>query len=83
MLFNFNRRGSWTSTNLVYLNCGKTVFLITGLTKQLPKIYNSSLNTTHFARKPNWLYFDPFLLSPIIFSPLSKSLHSHMKTTCT
>ena len=41
---------SWLTANLLTLNSSKTEFLLIGLTKQLAKIQNSSLNTTHSAR---------------------------------
>ena len=44
------RISSWMTANLLTLNSSKTEFLITGLSKQLAKINNSSLTTTHSAR---------------------------------
>ena len=41
---------SWIAASLLTLNSSKTEFLLTGLRKQLDKIHNSSLNTTHSAR---------------------------------
>jgi len=41
---------SCMSANLLTLNSSKTEFLIIGLKRQLSKIDNSSLNTTHSAR---------------------------------
>jgi len=38
------------TVNLLTLNSCKTEFLLTGLSKKLTKIHNSSLNTTHSAR---------------------------------
>jgi len=45
-----NRISSWVTANLLTLNSSKTKFLLIGLCKQLAKIYNSLLNTTHSAR---------------------------------
>jgi len=42
-----DRIPSWMTANLLTLNSSKTEFLLTGLSKQLAKISNSSLNTTH------------------------------------
>ena len=41
---------SWMTANLLTLNSSKTEFLLIGLSKQLAKINNSSLTTTHSAR---------------------------------
>jgi len=38
------------TTNLLTLNSSTTEFLLIGLRKQLDKIHNSSLSTTHSAR---------------------------------
>jgi len=38
------------TSNLLTLSFSKTEFLLTGLKKQLDKMHNSSLNTTHSAR---------------------------------
>ena len=38
---------TWMTANLLTLNSSKTEFLLIGLKKQLDKIHNSSLNTTH------------------------------------
>jgi len=37
------------TANFLTLNSSKTEFLLIGLSKQLAKIHNSSLNTTHSA----------------------------------
>ena len=41
-----NQISSWMTANLLTLNSSKTEFLLTGLSKQLAKINNSSLATT-------------------------------------
>ena len=41
---------SWMTANLLAQNFSKTEFLLIGLSKQLAKIHNSSLNTTHSAQ---------------------------------
>ena len=41
---------TWMSANLLTLNSSKTEFLLVGIKKQLDKIHNSTLNTTHSAR---------------------------------
>jgi len=53
------------TANLLTLNSSKTEFLLIGLKKQLNEIHNSSLNTTHSARKP-WLHlwWTSYLLRP-------------------
>ena len=45
-----DRVSCWMTANLLTLNSSKTEFLLTGLSKQLAKIDNSSLTTTHSAR---------------------------------
>jgi len=45
-----DRISSWMTANLLTLNSYKTEFLLIGLSKQLAKINNSSLTTTHSAR---------------------------------
>ena len=44
------RISSWMTANLLTLNSSKTEFPLIGLSKQLAKIHNSSVNTTHSAR---------------------------------
>jgi len=44
------------AANLLTLNSSKTEFLLTGLKKQLYKICNSSLNTTHFAGNLGFIF---------------------------
>jgi len=47
---------SWMTANLLTLNSSKTEFLIIGLSKQLAKINNSSLTTTHSARNLGFIF---------------------------
>jgi len=44
------------TTNLLTLNSSKTEFLLIGLSKQLAKINNSSLTTTHSARNLGFIF---------------------------
>ena len=50
-----DRISSWMTANLLTLN-SKTEFLLTGLSKQLAKINNSSLTTTHSARNVGFIF---------------------------
>jgi len=54
----------WMTANLLTLNSSKTEFLLIGLSKQLAKIKNSSLNTTHSARNLGFTLFARSPLSP-------------------
>jgi len=47
---------SWMTANLLTLNSSKTEFLLIGLSKQLAKINNSSLTTTHSARNRGFIF---------------------------
>ena len=47
---------SWMAANLLTLNSSKTEFLLIGLSKQLAKIHNSSLSTTHSARNLGFIF---------------------------
>ena len=67
---------SWTTANLLTLNSSKTEFLRIGL-KQ-PKIYNSSLTTTHSARNLGFIFDEHLTLSDQI-SALSKSCYYHIR----
>ena len=52
-----NRISPWTtSANRLTLNFSKTEFLLSGLSKQLAKIHNSSLNTTHSAGNLGFIF---------------------------
>ena len=63
------------SGNLLALNSSKTEFLIIGLKRQLSKIDNSSLNTTHSARNLGFI-FDEHLAFSDQISPVSKSCYT-------
>ena len=74
-----NRISSWMTANLLTLNSSKTAFLLIGLSKQLAKIHNSSLNTTHSARNP-WLHVrrtPPHLFRPDLIVFKSCYYHIH------
>ena len=51
-----DRISSWMTANLLTLNSSKTEFLLIGLSKQLAKINNSSLTTTHSARNLGFIF---------------------------
>ena len=63
--------------NLFALNSSKTEFLLIGLSKQLAKINNSSLTTTHSARKLGFISDEHLAFSDQI-SSVSKSCYYHM-----
>ena len=75
-----DRISSWMTTNLLTLNSSKTEFLltVTGLSKQLAKINNSSLNTTHSARNLGFI-FDEHLTFSDHISSVSKSCYYHIR----
>ena len=56
----------------------KTEFLLTGLSKQLAKINNSSLTTTHSARNLGFI-FDEHLTFSDQISSVSKSCYYHIR----
>jgi len=60
--------------NLLTLNSPKTEFLLIGLKKQLDKIHNSSLNTTHSARNLGFI-FDEHLTFSDQISAISKACY--------
>jgi len=59
------------SAKLLTLNPSKTEFLLIGLKKQIDKIHNFSLNTTHSARDLGFI-FDEHLAFPTKFQPSPK-----------
>jgi len=59
-------------------NSSKTEFLLIGFTKQLAKILNSSLNTTHSARNLGFI-FDEHLTFSDQISSVSKSFYNHIR----
>jgi len=71
-----DRISSWMSANLLTLNSSKTEFVLIGLSKQLPKINNSSLTTTHSARNLGFI-FDEHLTFSHQISSVSKSCYYH------
>jgi len=66
------------TANLLTLNSSKTEFLLIGLSKQLAKINNSSLTTTHSARNLG-LIFDEHLTFSDQISSVSKSCYYHIR----
>ena len=65
------------TANLQTLNSSKTEFLLIGLSKQLAKINNSSLATTHSARNLGFI-FDEHLTFSDQISFVSKSCYYHI-----
>jgi len=63
---------TWMTANLLILNSSKTEFLLVGLIKQLDKIHNSSLNTTHSAHNLGFI-FDEHLTFSDQISAISKA----------
>ena len=74
------RRGflAHSHANLLTLNSSKTEFLLIGLSKQLAKINNSSLTTTHSARNLGFI-FDKHLTFSDQISSVSKSCYYHIR----
>jgi len=66
------------SSCMIALNSSKTEFLLIGLSKQLAKINNSSLNTTHSARNLGFI-FDEHLTFSDQISYMSKSCYYHIR----
>jgi len=58
-----DRISSWMTASLLTMNSSKTEFLFSGLSKQLAKINNSSLTTTHSVRNLGFIFDEhsPFL----------------------
>ena len=73
-----DRISSWMTANLLTLNSSKTEFLLIGLSKQLAKINNSSLTTTHSARNLSF-FFDEHLTFSDQISSVSKSCYYHIR----
>jgi len=66
------------TANLLTLNTSKTEFLLIGLRKQLDKIHNSSLNTTHSARNIVFIFDEhPTFCDQI--SAISKACYYHIR----
>jgi len=70
--------GCWMTANLLTLNPSKTEFLLIGLEKQLDKIHNSSLKTTHSARNLGFI-FDEHLTFSDQISAISKACYYHIR----
>ena len=66
------------TANLPTLNSSRTEFLLIGLSKQLAKINNSSLNTTHAVRNLSFI-FGEHLTFPDQISSVSKSRYYHCR----
>jgi len=66
------------TANLLTLNSSKTEFLHIGLKKQLDKIHNSTLNTTHSARNSSFI-FDEHLTFSYQISTISKACYYHIR----
>jgi len=66
-----DRISCWMTANLLTLNSSKTEFLLIGLSKQLAKINNSPLTTTHSARNLGFI-FDEHLTFSDQMSSVSK-----------
>ena len=73
-----NLISSWMTANLLTLNSSKTEFLLIGLSKQLAKIHNSSLGTTHSARNLSFIFNEHITFSDQI-SSVSKSCYYHIR----
>ena len=69
---------SWMTANLLTLNSSKTEFLLIRLKKQLDKIHNSSLHTTHSARNLGFI-FDEHLTFSDEISAISKACYYHIR----
>jgi len=71
---------SWMTAYLLTLNTSssKTEFFLIGLKRQLAKIQNCTLNTTHSARNLGFI-FDELLTFSDRISALSKSCYSHIR----
>jgi len=61
------------------INSSKTEFLLIGLSKQLAKIHNSSLNTIHSARNLGFIFWPDLILSsnPVITMFVSSAVSVH------
>jgi len=66
---------SWMTANLLTLNSSKTEFLLIGLKKQLDKIHNSSLNTTHSSARNLGFIFDKHLTFSDQISAICKACY--------
>ena len=78
MLFNRSLQRSWMTANLLTLNSSKTEFLLIGLKKQLAKIHNSSLDTSHSARNLGFIS-DKHLTFADQITALSEACYYHIR----
>ena len=69
---------SWMTASLLTLNSSKTEFLLIGLKKQLDKIHNFSLNTTHSACNLCFISDEHLTFSNQI-SAISKACYYHIR----
>ena len=68
---------SWMTAILLTLNSSKTEFILIGLRKQLDKIHNSLLNTTHSACNLGFIFDEHLTFSDQILA-ISKSCYYHI-----
>ena len=66
------------TANLLTLNSSQTEFLLIGLSKQLAKINNSSLTSSHSARNLGFIFDEHVTFSDQI-SSVSKSCYYHIR----
>jgi len=69
---------SCMTANLLTLNSSKTEFLLIGFKKQLDKIHNSSLNTTHSARNLGFISDEHLTFSDQI-SAIFEACYYHIR----
>ena len=74
-----DRISSWMTSNLLTPNSSKTEFLLIGLSKQLTKINNFSLTTTHSARNLGFIFDEHHSFSDQISSVSKKSCYCHIR----
>ena len=72
------RISSWMTANLLTLNCLRLNFCSLVLVNNLPKIHNSSLNTTYSTRNLSFI-FDEHLTFFDQISSVSKSCYYHIR----
>jgi len=74
----FQQLSCWMTADILTLNPSKTEFLFIELKKQLDKIHNSSLNTTHSARNLGFIFDEQLTFSDQI-SAISKACYYHIR----
>ena len=77
-----DRISSWMTANLLTLNSSKTEFLLIGLSKQLAKINDSSLNTTHSARNLGFIFDEHLAFSDQISSVFTSCCYYIRQLRC-